>query len=218
VKRHPLPVAAAFAVTTALSLTACGGATDSPKGNDKIAGADNSRTGKPSSPGASASDPAGRPDITLPGDVKDDFENWKTGDATKDAVLADGGLAQTAMNDAVIKGTSHTPGLTFYYKGKALISSAQWVRKWLDAGITYTGTTRYYSPKVRILDAESANLTYCADESKAFNKNRKSKKVDRTPAGNDAYVLYDTRLEKNAQGVWQTSEGTSVRGSSTCVR
>ncbi|MGW7608226.1 hypothetical protein ACWGKW_13300 [Streptomyces sp. NPDC054766] len=217
-KRRSLPVAAAFAATTALLLTACGGGGDSSKGNDKITGADTGATKTSASPSASVPDDIKRPDITLPGDAIDDFQNWKTGDATKDAVLADAGRAQTATNDAIIKGTSDTPGLSFYYKGKALTSSVQWVQKWLDAGITYTGTTRYYRPKVQIFDSKSAGVSYCADESKAYNKDRKTKKVDRTPAGNDAYVLYNTRLEKNGQGVWQTSNGTSVRGSKTCVQ
>ncbi|MFD9462600.1 hypothetical protein [Streptomyces sp. NPDC060027] len=216
--RRSLPVAAAFAAATALLLTACGSGGDSPKDNDKIAGADNGGASKPASPSTSSADSADRPDITLPSDVKDEFEGWKTGDTKKDAILADAGRAQTATNDAIIKGTSNTPGMTFYYKGKALTSSAQWVQKWLDAGITYTGTTRYFSPKVEIFDNKSAGVSYCADETKAYNKNRKTKKVDRTPAGNDAYVLYNTRLEKNGQGVWQTSDGTSVRGSKTCVR
>ena len=52
-KRRSLPVAAAFAATTALLLTACGGGGDSPKDNDKIAGADQGETGS-ASPGASA--------------------------------------------------------------------------------------------------------------------------------------------------------------------
>ncbi|MFF2366475.1 hypothetical protein ACFVU0_27785 [Streptomyces sp. NPDC058122] len=212
-----MPVATAFAAATALLLTACGGQGDSPKANDGIAGADGGSTASPS-PSTSTSADADRPDITLPGDVKDKFEGWKTGEATKDAVLADAGRAQTAMNDAIIKGTSDTSGLAFYYKGKALTSSVKWVQKWLDAGISYTGTTRYYSPKVEIFDSKSAGVSFCADETKAFNKDRKTKKVDRTPAGNDAFVLYNTRLEKTAQGVWQTSDGTSVRGSKTCVR
>lgn len=166
----------------------------------------------------SISDAVGRPDIALPRGVTDQFAGWKTGDATKDAVLLDAGRAQTAMNDAVIKGTPDTPGMAFYYKGKALASSAEWVRKWLAAGITYTGTTRYYDPKVEILDGRSAEVSYCADESKAFNQDRKTRKIDRTPAGKDAYVRYETRLEKSDKGVWQTSDGTSLRGSETCVQ
>ncbi|MFJ6509012.1 hypothetical protein [Streptomyces sp. NPDC091879] len=218
VKRRSLPVAAAFAATAALLLTACGSGDDSSKGNDKIAGADSGATASAASPSASSTTGADRPEITLPNGVKDEFESWKTGDATKDAVLADAGHAQTATNDAIIKGTSDTPGMTFYYKGKALTSSAQWVQKWLDAGITYTGTTRYYRPKVEIFDNKSAGVSYCADESKAYNQDRKTKKVDRSSAGKDGFVLYNTRLEKNGAGVWQTSDGTSVRGSKTCVQ
>ncbi|WP_339130818.1 hypothetical protein WJM95_18460 [Streptomyces sp. f51] len=216
-KHRSYPVATAVAATTAVLLTACGGGSDTPKANDKIAGADQGKTAS-ASPSPTTTDNAKRPDITLPGDVKDQFDGWKTGDATKDAILADAGRAQTATNDAILKGTPNTPGLAFYYKGKALTSSVQWVQKWLGAGITYTGTTRYYGPKVEIFDSRSAGVSYCADESKAYNKNRKTEKVDRTPAGKDAYVLYNTRLEKTGQGVWQTSDGTSVRGSKTCVR
>ncbi|MFD3925941.1 hypothetical protein [Streptomyces sp. NPDC058614] len=218
VKRRSLPVAAAFAATAALLLTACGSGDDSSKDSNKIAGADTGDTKTSASPSASASDSIERPDITLASDAKDVFENWNTGDAAQDAVLADAARAQTAMNDAILKGKSDTPGLTFYYTGKALTSSVQWVQKWLDAGITYTGTTRYYSPKVEMFDSKSAGVSFCADETKAYNKNRKTNVVDRTPADDDSYVLYNTRLEKNQQGVWQTSDGTSVRGSKTCVQ
>ncbi|MFE6481923.1 hypothetical protein ACFVGN_03115 [Streptomyces sp. NPDC057757] len=217
-KRRSLPVAAAFAATTALLLTACGGEDDNTKGNDKIAGADTSGTTTSASPSASASDSIERPAITLPDDVEDVFENWKAADATQDTVLADAARAQTAINDAILKGKSETPGLTFYYKGKALTTSVQWVEKWLDAGITYTGTTRYYSPKVQMFDSKSAGVSFCADETKAYNKDRKTSEVDKTPADDDSYVLYNTRLEKNQRGVWQTSDGTSVRGSKTCIQ
>ncbi len=47
--------------------------------------------------------------MTLPEDVEERFEGWKTGDATKDAVLADAGRAQTAVTYAVTKGTPSPP-------------------------------------------------------------------------------------------------------------
>ncbi|MFG3248085.1 hypothetical protein [Streptomyces sp. NPDC048187] len=217
-KRRSLPVAAVLAATAALLLTACGNGDDNSEGNDKITGAD---TGSPSSattPNATASDSVERPDITLPKGVEDVFESWKTGDTAKDAVLSDAARAQTAMNHAITEGETDTPGLTFYYEGKALTTSVKWVQKWLDAGLTYTGTTRYFDPKVELFDKKSAGVSFCADETMAYNKDRKTGKVDKTPATNDSYVLYNTRLEKNEQGVWQTTDGTSVRGSDTCVR
>ncbi|MFE1026703.1 hypothetical protein ACFW5I_19395 [Streptomyces sp. NPDC058818] len=217
-KRRSLPVATAFAATAALLLTACGGGDDKSQDNDKIAGADTESSPAATAPSGAASDAADRPEITLPKGVKDVFEKWETGDAAKDAVLSDAARAQTAMNHAITQGKTDTPGLTFYYEGKALTTSVKWVQKWLDAGITYTGTTRYFNPKVELFDEKSAGVSFCADETKAYNKDRKTGKVDKAPATDDSYVLYNTRLEKTEQGVWQTTDGTSVRGSETCVQ
>ncbi|MFJ8052998.1 hypothetical protein [Streptomyces luteogriseus] len=215
-KRRPLSVAVALTASTALLLTACGSSDAGSKDNDKIAGSDTGSQEATSSP--SASDSAERPDIKLTGGVEDVFEGWETGNATKDAVLADAARAQTAINDAILKGKTDTRGLTFYYQGEALTTSVKWVQKWVDAGLTYTGTTRYYNPKIELFNGTSAGVSFCADETKAYNKERKSGKVDRSPTSNDSYVLYNTRLEKTTQGVWQTTSGTSVRGSKGCVQ
>ncbi|MFD0055827.1 hypothetical protein ACFVHR_19025 [Streptomyces sp. NPDC127168] len=217
-KRRSLPVATALAATAALLLTACAGGDDKSDEGDKIAGADTGGSPSATAPSDAASDSADRPDITLPKDVQDVFEKWETGDTAKDAALADAARAQSAMNDAIVQGKTDTAGLTFYYEGKALTTSVKWVQKWLDAGITYTGTTRYFDPKVELFDAKSAGVSFCADETKAYNKERKTGKVDKSPATSDSYVLYNTRLEKNDQGVWRTTDGTSVRGSKTCVQ
>ncbi|MFD5158395.1 hypothetical protein ACFWMJ_10040 [Streptomyces hawaiiensis] len=211
-----MSVAVALAASTALLLTACGSSDAGSEDNDKIAGSDDGSQRSTSSP--SPSDSAERPDIKLTGGVEDVFESWETGNVTKDAVLADAARAQTAINDAILKGKTDTPGLTFYYQGEALTTSVKWVQKWVDAGLTYTGTTRYYNPKIELFNGTSAGVSFCADETKAYNKERKSGKVDRSPASDDSYVLYNTRLEKTTQGVWQTTSGMSVRGSKGCVQ
>jgi hypothetical protein len=217
VKRRTLPAATALAATAALLLTACGGGGDSSKGNDKIAGAD---TGSPTSasPSASASSTAGRPQIKLPSDVSDTYENWKTGDATEDAVLADTARRIDATNDAILRGDASTRGLSFYYRDKALSDAVAWVQAYVKANLSFTGTTRYYAPKVTLSGSSKASVVYCSDESKGFNKNRKTNKVDKTPSNESPYVLYNTRLEKNKQGVWQTSNLISKRGDKTCAR
>ncbi|MER5598526.1 hypothetical protein [Streptomyces sp. NPDC002265] len=212
--RRSLPVAVALAATAAVLLTACGSGTDSSKDSDKIAGADQSTTGSASAAPAADSD---RPDLTLPSDITETFEGWKTGVADKDAILADAGHAQTAVTHAVVKGDPQDTGLRFYQTNTALTGSQDWVKSIVDSGSTFTGTVRYYAPKISVFDKASAAVTYCSDESKAFNKDRKTKKVDRTPASNDSYVLYSTRLEKNAQGVWQTTKLESERGNKACT-
>ncbi|MGW2823265.1 hypothetical protein ACWC24_20090 [Streptomyces sp. NPDC001443] len=212
--RRSLPAAVALAATTTMLLTACGNGNDSPKGNDKIEGAQQSATNSASPAPASA---IGHPDLTLPSDITEAFVGWRTGDTVKDAILTDAGRAQTAVTHAVVKGDPEDPGLKLYQADSALAGSQDWVKSIVDSGSTFTGTVRYYAPKIMIFDEKSAAVTYCSDESKAFNKDRKTKRVDETPASNDSYVVYSTRLKKSAQGVWQTTKLESERGNKSCT-
>lgn len=217
VKRRPLPIAAALAATAALLLTACGSGDDKSSDNDRIAGADQAGSAQSASPSPSAATTTDRPEVELPSDVKDVYEEWKTGDEAKDAVLADAARRIDATNDAILRGDTGALGLTFYYRDKALADAVEWVQAYVDANLSFTGTTRYYAPQVTASGEQSATLVYCADESKGFNKNRKTGKVDRTPSDESPYVLYNTRLEKNKQGVWQTTNLISKRGDKKCT-
>ncbi|MEU4165998.1 hypothetical protein AB0F46_03810 [Streptomyces sp. NPDC026665] len=215
-KRRTLPVATAFAATTALLLTACGGGDDSPKANDKIAGADQGSTAS-ASPSTTTSDDADRPDITLPKDLSDKFENWSTGDTAKDAVLADVKRRVDATNYAITAGNAELPALGFYYSGTALADAGDWVTSIVKDGYSITGVNRYYNAKIDLFDSASAGVVYCEDQSKAFAKDRKSGKAIKTDVTPKSYVLYTTRLEKNEKGVWQTTRLTSQRGHKSCT-
>ncbi|MFE9613681.1 hypothetical protein [Streptomyces sp. NPDC006012] len=215
-RRPTLLAAIALTATAALSLSACG-SDDSPKGkdSDKIAGAD---TGKETSasPSPSASDSAGRPKITFPSDAKNVFEYEKTGDAVKDAVLADSTLSVNSVDEAILKGTADTKALGFYNTGKALESSITYAQQYIDGGDTWTGVTRYFRYKVNLSGENKAYVTYCSDESKSYVKNRKTGQVDKSPAVADSYPLYHTSLTRNADGVWQTASISSNGGDKSC--
>ncbi|MFJ3794710.1 hypothetical protein ACIPSJ_00305 [Streptomyces sp. NPDC090088] len=202
---------------TALLLAGCGGGGDNSKSNDKIAGADTD-TSSSASPSASAStaDAAGRPKITFPSDAKNVFEDTKTGDATKDAVLADSALGVNAVDEAIFKGSTGTKALGFYNTGKALESSITYANGFINDSDTWIGEIRFFDRKVTLSGAKQAYVTYCSDESKAFVKNKKTKKVDRNAATSRSYVLYHTTLTKNADGVWQTTDIVSNRGDKAC--
>ncbi|MFD8721668.1 hypothetical protein ACFV2H_27700 [Streptomyces sp. NPDC059629] len=216
-RRSRLLTTATAGVAAALLLAGCGGGGGGSKSNDKIAGADTGASSS-ASPSASASvaEP-GRPKITLPSDVTDKYEGWKTGDATKDAILADTAGRIDAINDAILRGDTGASGLSFYYKDKGLTQAIAWVQAYLDSNLSFTGTTRYYAPKVTLSGDAVASVVYCSDESKGFNKNRKTGKVDKSPSDQSPYVLYNTRLEKNKKGVWQTSNLISKRGDKSCA-
>ncbi|MEU9447147.1 hypothetical protein [Streptomyces sp. NPDC048277] len=213
-KRRTLPAAAALA-TAGLLLTACGGGDGGSKGNDKIAGAGSGDTKASASPTASSA--ADRPEVTLPSDLTDTFESWKTGDTTKDAVLGDVADRIDATNYAIAQGDPRFSALSFYYSGGALADAKDWVESIAKDGYSITGVNRYYNAKIDVFDSSSAGVVYCEDQSKAFAKVRKSGKVLKTAVNNDSYVIYTTRLEKNKQGVWQTTKLTSERGSKSCT-
>ncbi|MFB7654903.1 MULTISPECIES: hypothetical protein [unclassified Streptomyces] len=218
-RRPTFLTAAAFAAAAALTLSACGGGgEEKPDGKDKIAGADTGGEASASaSPSTGASDSAGRPDVKVPSDMKSVFEGWKTGDAAKDAALADAQRALGSVDDAIARGDTKSKALSFYYQDDALISEVKWVQAWLDANISWTGTIRYFDPRVTLRDEKTAVIVYCADDGKAYNKDRKTGKVDKTPASDSPYVLYNTRLEKSGEGVWVTTGMHTKRGHEQCA-
>ena len=215
-RRPTLLAAITLTAVAALTLSACGSDDSSKdKDNDKIAGAD---TGSETSasPSASASDSAGRPKITFPSDAKNVFEYEKTGDAAKDGALVDSTLSVNSVDEAIFKGSTDTKALGFYNTDKALSGSITYVLGYIDDNDTWVGETRYFDYKVTLSGDDGAYVTYCSDESKSFIKNKKTKKVENTPTTADAYVLYNTKLAKNADGVWQTTDVASNRGSKAC--
>ncbi|MEV0639633.1 hypothetical protein AB0I77_32805 [Streptomyces sp. NPDC050619] len=214
-KHRSVPVAAALVTITALLLTACGGGGDSLKANDKILGADTGETTASASP--TPSDAVDRPKIALPDDLTDEFEDWKAGDAAKDIVLADVRQRIDATNYAITADNAELPVLSFYYSGAALADAKDWVRSIVKDGYSITGTNRYYNTKVEVFNSSSAGVVYCEDQGKAYAKDRETNKVYKTPVTSKSYVLYTTRVEKNKQGVWQTTKLASQRGRKSCT-
>ncbi|AOR32735.1 hypothetical protein BFF78_18185 [Streptomyces fodineus] len=214
-KRRTLPAAVAAAAAASLALTACGGGGSS-KSNAKITGADTGKSTPSSSPSSSA-DTVQRPNVTLPSDVKEVFEGWHSSDPDEAAALEDAKRRIDATDAAIANNDLNSKAIPFYYTSKALLDAADWIKGYTDDGYTITGTTRYYDPQFTKYGKGSIGLAYCSDESKAYDKNRKTNKVDKTPVTNKSYVFYNTRMDKNAQGVWQASMLASVRGSAKCT-
>ncbi|MFJ6572413.1 hypothetical protein ACIQNU_33900 [Streptomyces sp. NPDC091292] len=216
-RRRTLFTVATLTAAATLTLSACGGNDKDKAPDDKISGAETG-AGDSATPSTSASEVAAgdRPEITLPADLKLTFEGAKTGDAVKDAVLADNEQRMRAV-DAAITGTdAKGEALAYYNTGKALEAALDWVGQFEKAGATMTGEARYYDRTVTLKGKTSAVLTFCADESKGFSKDKKTGKVAKTPVTKDSYVFYNTRLDKNGEGVWQTSQIISTRGASPC--
>ncbi|MEV0119590.1 hypothetical protein AB0H77_41115 [Streptomyces sp. NPDC050844] len=216
--RPHLFAAAAVTGAVVLSLSACGGGAEGDKGGEKIAGADTGESGRrPPSPTVSA-DGIDRPEIKLPKGVDNVFEGGKTGDSVKDAVLADNERRIDSIDEAVTVNAKKHPALEFYSSGDALVSAAYFIEGFYDNGKSFVGTTRYYDRKVTFLKNGAAAVTFCMDATKTYPQDRKTGKVDRSiPASASDYAFYNTRMEKNGKGVWQTTLVTSQGSAKRCM-
>ncbi|MFJ3496529.1 hypothetical protein ACIPPJ_23455 [Streptomyces sp. NPDC086091] len=213
--RLTAPTATAAA---ALLLAGCGGGDEGAGGSgkdDRIAGAE---TGVSAAASPSASPAAaGRPEITLPSDVILTFTPDSTGDAVEDAILKDNAELVRALDAAIVAQNPRLPALEFYTEGEGAVAAQKWVRSFQDTGYTVTGTVRYFDRRVDVEPgAGKASLTYCADESKGYNKVIKSGEVKKTEATRNSYVAYGVEVEKNAQGVWELVDIASTRGADRC--
>ncbi|TPQ20224.1 hypothetical protein [Streptomyces sporangiiformans] len=216
-RRPTLLAAIALTAVAALSLSACGSDDSSKKkDNDKIAGADTGDE-KSASPSASASDSAKRPTIKLPSDLTMKFEGEKTGNSVKDAVLADSAERMRGVNAAIAGTDPKQEALGFYNSGKALEAALTWVGKFKDAKLGITGSIRYYNRTVTLDGSKVASVVFCADESKGYAKNLKTGKPQVTTPSDEDFILYNTRLEKNRDGVWQTTRIVSTAGAKQCL-
>ncbi|MFG2790559.1 hypothetical protein [Streptomyces sp. NPDC048419] len=214
-KHRTSPAAVALAATAAVLLTACGGGSDNSK-NDAKTAVSKPKSETSASPRAKTSSSTDRPAITFPSDAKNVFDDRKTDDKTKAAILADSALSINAVDEAIFKGSTGTKALGFYNTGKALNSSITYVQGYIDDADTWIGETRYFDRRVTLSGADKAYVTYCSDESKSFIKNKKTHKVDRTPTTANSYVLYHTVLNRSAEGTWQTTDIVSNRGDKAC--
>ena len=211
--------AAALTTAVALLLTGCGGGSDSDdSGKDEIAGADTGASASASPSPSASEDGVDRPEIKLPKDIENVFEGGSTGDAKKDAVLADNERRVNSIDEAIVVDAEKHPALEFYSKDDALLSAATYIKSFYDNDRSFTGKTRYYEREVTFAKDGSATVTYCMDSTDTYPKDRKTGKVDRSvKASPNDYVFYNTRLEKNTEGVWQTTSVSSTEAAKRCM-
>lgn len=215
-RTRPTIAAAALTAAVTLLLSGCGGSDSDDSGKDEIAGADTGASASASPSPSASEDGVDRPEIKLPSDVKNVFEGGSTGDPVKDAVLADNERMINSIDEVITVDAEEHPALKFYSKDNALIAAASYVQSFYEAGTTWTGSTRYYDREVTLSGENAATVTYCGDETKSYSKDRKTKEVKKTPGDADDYVSYSARVQKNADGVWQTTNVVSERGAEKC--
>ncbi|MFI7013021.1 hypothetical protein [Streptomyces sp. NPDC050164] len=169
-------------------------------------------------PTESAASAADRPETKLPADLTMTIEGGKTGDAVKDAVLADSAERMRAVNAAIAGTDPKAEALNFYNAGRALEAATTWVHKFKKANLGIMGTIRYFDRTVALDGSQTASVVFCADESKGYAKDLKTNKPKVTTPSDEDFILYNTRLKKNSDGIWQTTRIVSTAGAKQCLK
>ncbi|MFJ1972979.1 hypothetical protein ACIO93_30415 [Streptomyces sp. NPDC087903] len=210
--------AAGLLAAVAFSVTGCSSDSGDGSGSDKIAGAEAGETGS-SSPSASASAEKDAPVFALPSDIKATVEKQPTGDATKDAVLRDVAYSARARLEAFAKGDGQTANLNRYFASSALTYWSDRVATLKKQGLTLTGDYRFYDFEVTdVAGGKTAAVRYCEDQSKAYGKDVRTNKVQRTQPSDKDFILYTLQAVKDSRGDWQVGVQSWKKGDASCVQ
>ncbi|MFK0155441.1 hypothetical protein ACIQVL_42790 [Streptomyces sp. NPDC090499] len=201
--------AVGLGVAGVLLLAGCGGEESDGTGEGAGAGASDS-------PGPTATAAADRPVIEMPSDLSYRFDWPRTGEADKDAVLADSERSIKAVDLAIVHQDAFDEAYRYYYEGEAAAGTQKFVQNYVDHKAGITGAYRFYDPEVAVAKDGTASLSYCEDQGKAYVEYLTTGKVRKTKVTAKSYVSYRTELSKNAKGVWVISRITSEIGSAAC--
>ncbi|SOD62561.1 hypothetical protein SAMN06297387_106138 [Streptomyces zhaozhouensis] len=203
-----------------LLLTACGG--DGEDSSEEIRGVDEGGESPAVDEDDAGESPAvrddgiERPDITLPEDVVNVFEEVDTEDPVELAVLADHERRVNSIDEAITSGDLERPALDFYSAGDALTSAVEWAESLVANDESFSGTTRYYERQVTVdEEAGRASVSYCIDASDSLTTTRSTGEADPDSAVT-VKVHYETQLDRNEAGVWQTTEAVADPETDRC--
>jgi hypothetical protein len=217
-----LPIAVVLAVSAGLLLAACGGGGSD--GSDKIqpsaAGAPvtttASATTASATPSATAAGPAAAT-FDLPSDAKVDFTGFDGSDTKTAPVLRDVENIVMTMQEAEGMGKGSTPNIKRYFSGVQAATISDTAINYRRAGLTITGTVRDYRPTVAFDAADRAQVSYCEDESKAYDKVIATGQVKKTTPSLKDFSLWRMGLVRNAAGDWQVVDYSQQKGVSKCA-
>ncbi|MFE9767868.1 hypothetical protein ACFYPC_25665 [Streptomyces sp. NPDC005808] len=146
------------------------------------------------------------------------FEREPTGDATKDAILRDAAYAAQARIEAFAKGEGQTVNMNRYFAAYARTYWVENAETFKKDGLTVTGDYRYFDFKVTDVADGTAAARYCEDQSKAYNKEIKTNKVQRTQPSDKDFVLYTLQAVRDSAGDWQVTQHSWKKGDAACVQ
>ncbi len=212
-RRYIRPVALALTAAAALLLTACGG-DEGGSDKDKIAGADEAGAKESASPAAGKSkapDGVDRPQMTFPSDVDLVFADTHVSDPEQAAALGDAQNFVRAIRYGIVEQDVNDAAYKFYseFESQAQVYAKDQIRQRVDKGLTISGKMRFSRTKVTPAEnKESAVVSFCADSTKLYSKEVKTKKVHHTEPSLSDFYSWQVLMKpsKNAEGLWRAQK------------
>ncbi|MFE9390514.1 hypothetical protein [Streptomyces sp. NPDC006784] len=203
--RSAVPLAA-VAAAVALLVSGCGGGDGGDGKSGKIDGAEDAGKKSPSAESSSPGekDAAGdfrTSDIELPDDVKLVFDWDQPSDPDKAAALDGAADYMRAQMHAVAEQDPKDPVLA---KTTVPLGSAQEyvtaiVKGTSKKGYSVTGEERYYKEHVgEVSNGDLAEVGFCVNQAKIFNKVVKTGKVIRNAPSDNSYLYFELVMQKSS--------------------
>ncbi|MFC8129047.1 hypothetical protein [Streptomyces sp. NPDC057302] len=191
--RRTLPAVTALVAGAALLLTACGGG-GSDGSADKIEGAgggsEKAKSSAPANPG--------KPDVSLPSDLKVEFDSSKSSDPRHAAAQENAENYIRALNHGITAQDPKDPAYRFYSLGNATRYAQEQITSWVDDKWTATGTDSYYRAKTDKVGTAGVLVTMCRDQSKFYGKNVETEKIKHTKPSLDDYQEFRLLMKQPA--------------------
>lgn len=216
--RKYVAFAPVLAVSLVLPLAACG-SDDSGQSGGKIKGTGSgSAKSSPAQESASpseSSDSSGAPHFDFPKDVKVKIDADKTGDPAKDQILRDHKYAMLTRQELLAKGKR---GENFgrYWTSQAGITYGKILHDYKKENLTVTGVDHFYDRKVESHTRKTAIVTFCEDQSKAFDKYQKTGKIKDRSTSAESFSAMRNVMTKSKYGDWQVSRRSGILGDPSC--
>ncbi|MEU9645127.1 hypothetical protein [Streptomyces sp. NPDC048188] len=210
-KRRSSSVAAGFAVSAALLLTACGGSDRSSDNGKSVDGEHGTRTPQQTSvPSAtSTEDEPDGVDLSLPKDMNLVFDWGKPKHADEAAAMNDAANFFRAIYRGVDRRTAKDAAVTAYSTGGGLKYAQTQIEAWIEGGWTATGTLRHYDVTTRSAgNGTSVEVAFCADSSKFYGQEVETKKILTTEPSIQDFDYYTVIMAKEptSDGPWKASK------------
>lgn len=160
-----------------------------------------------------AQDSLDRPEIVVADTLEMVFEDPTDAEPVQQQILFDNEQQIRAVFEVLTTHDRENSSVGFYTTGEALANDLGVLDKVIERGRTSGGVMKFFHREVTAVDGDVAFAEYCRDFSEVHSIDFATGDVVEEADTDAPPTFYEIRLERNDEGVWQTTD-TSAEGAS----